>query len=165
MLLRDRWSQHVLEEVLAAKLVLGTGSRGGVKRESPVIDAQWTDDLGTRAGRQGDLQRSSALLGTGGRQSRDRGRRQLRQRRLTFGEIVGQQHGVGIGVGLDDAAADEEAHHTGADDLEQVGDGRVRDARQGVEHRLAVAAVGGNGYTSIEDYVNGLAAGSFRALV
>ena len=152
VLLGDGRSQHVLEQLFAAKIVLGAGSRGGVKRESGVIDAQGTDDLGTRPGGQSDLQRFSAQLGPRRRQSRNRGRGQLRQRRITLGEIVGKQHGVGIGVGLDDAAADEEPHHTGADDLEQIRDGRVRDAGQGVEHGLAVAAVGAGHEHSIQKH-------------
>jgi hypothetical protein len=43
-----------------------------------------------------------------------------------------------LAVVLDDMAADQVAQEPGADDLQQVSDGDVGDARQGVEHRLAV---------------------------
>lgn len=43
-----------------------------------------------------------------------------------------------LAVVLDHAVADEVAQKPGSDDLEQVRDGDVRDARQGVEHRLPV---------------------------
>jgi hypothetical protein len=116
-----------------AQIVLGPGARGGVKRESCVIDAQWADDLGTRPDGQSELQPFSAQFGPRWRQTRNRCRDQLRQCRVTLGEIVRKQPGVGVGIGLDDATADEESHHTGADDLKQIRDGRVRDAGQGVE--------------------------------
>jgi hypothetical protein len=60
VLLRDRWSKHILEQVLAAKIVLGAGSRGGVKRESTVSDAQWPDDLWDPTRWLENLQRFSA---------------------------------------------------------------------------------------------------------
>ena len=87
-----------------------------------------------------DLQRFSAQLGPRRRQSRNRGRGQLRQRWITLGEIVRKQHGVRVGVSVDDAKTDEKSHHAGADDLQQIRDGCVRDAGQGVEHGLAIAA-------------------------
>jgi hypothetical protein len=53
-----------------------------------------------------------------------------------------------LAVVLDDAATDEVAQKPGADDLEQVRHGDIRDARQSVEHWLAVG-------TSHEDSIQG----------
>ncbi|HMC93298.1 MAG TPA: hypothetical protein VKO16_00865 [Polyangia bacterium] len=88
----------------------------------PIIVRPFTS--GTSPDGQSDLQRSSAQLGARRWQSRNRGRGGLRHRRITLGEIVRKQHGVGVGVSLDDATPDEESHHAGADDWQQIRDGR-----------------------------------------
>jgi hypothetical protein len=66
----------------------------------------------------------------------DGGGGELGQGRLSLGEVVGEEAGLSLVV-LDDVVADQVAQEPGADDLHQVRDSDVRDARQGVEHRLA----------------------------
>jgi hypothetical protein len=128
VLLRDGGPQHVPEQVRAAGVVIGTGAAGGVQGKSRILDAQAADDPGSGPRGQGDHERLAAALGTGG-------------------EPVGEQAGGGIGVRLgvrtDDAAADEEPHQPGPDDGQQIRDGGVRDAGQGMERGLAAGAVGG----------------------
>ena len=50
-------------------------------------------------------------------------------------------------------AANEEPQQSGADDLQQIRDGDVGDARQAVEHKLAVASVGSGHEDSVQDDV------------
>jgi hypothetical protein len=135
--LGDGRAKHVFEKVGSADIVLGAGM--GVQRESSVLDAQRAHDLGAIGGRQDDGERFAAQLGTRGRQARDSGGGELGQGRLPLGEVIGEEAGFPFVV-LDDAAADEVAQEPGADDLQQVRDGGVGDARQGVKHGLAVGA-------------------------
>ena len=80
------------------------------------------------------------------RKASDGGGGELSEGRLSFGEVIGEKSGLSL-VLLDDVVADQVAQEPGADDLEQVRDSDIGDARQGVEHRLAVCG------TSHEDSI------------
>jgi hypothetical protein len=116
-----------------------------MERKTSVLDAQRAHDLGAGCGGQDDGEWLSAQLGSGGREARDGGSRQLGERRFPLAEVVGEKSGLALAVALDHAAANQVSQQPGANDREQVGDGDVRDARQSVEHGYAVAA-GGDSY-------------------
>ncbi len=124
----DGRAKHVFEKVGPADIVLGAGAGMGVQRESSVLDAQRTHDLRANRGRQDDGEGFAAQLGASRRQARDSGGGELGQGRLPLGEVVGEEAGFPFVV-LNHAAAYEVAQEAGADDLEQVRDAGVEDAR------------------------------------
>ena len=62
------------------------------------------------------------------RKSSHSGSGELGESRFSFLEVVGEEASLSLVV-LDDVVADQVAQQPGTDDLQEVGDGHVRDAR------------------------------------
>ena len=108
----------------------GKTTVSGLRRSSGPAATGAAKPRGAGAGRAGPRSRRD-------RQARDSGGGELGEGRLSFGEVVGEEAGLPLVV-LDDVVAHQVAQEPGADDLQQVRDGNVGDARQGVEHRFAI---------------------------
>jgi len=157
VLLRDGGPQHVVEQVGPADIVLGPSTGSSVERESSILDAQRAHDLGAGCGGQDDGERFATQFGTSKRQPRDGGGRELGERRLSLGEVVGEKSGLALGLGVDgnpgrvpipsrDAtlpakpagsarnfdhvAANQVSQQPGADDREQIRDATRWRSRQ-----------------------------------
>jgi hypothetical protein len=103
-----------------------------MERESTVLEAQGTHDLGSSGSGQGDGEGFAAQPGAGGREARDSGGGELRERWFSLGEVVGEESGLPLAVVLDYMATDEVAHKPGADDLQQVRDGGSTHGSEGL---------------------------------
>ena len=120
----DGRAKHVAKKVGSADIVLRAGAGMGVQRESTVLDAQGTHDLGAMGNGQGDGEGFAAQLGTGRREASHSGGGELRERWFSLLQVVGEESGLPLAVVLDHMATDEVAQEPGADDLQQVRRGR-----------------------------------------
>jgi hypothetical protein len=93
------------------------------------------------------LDGDQAILGEGDVLLGDGRAQHVAQQVASADVVLGEEASLPLAVVLDDMAADQVAQEPGADDLQQVSDGDVGDARQGVEHGLAVSG------TSHEDSI------------
>ena len=109
--------------------------RHGVAIRDPDGRARRADRGRRRRCRLGSEGRPLAAFGAGGSEAADGGTGQSGKRRLALGELV--DDGAELPSVVDHAAASEEAEHSDADDLQEVGDFGARERRQGLEDEPA----------------------------
>jgi hypothetical protein len=97
--------QDVLEEGLAALVVLGTGAGGGVEGEAELADRERRGDGDAGAPLEGELHGTAEKLGASRSQAGDGCGGELREGRVALGEVVVDMEEVGVTVDADDAAA------------------------------------------------------------